>query len=301
MTRLRRTVALIASAALLASLTASTVAAPTSAATPKCRGFVATIVGTKGPDVLVGTARRDVIVGRGGNDVINGRGGNDIICGGPGADRLIGKGGRDFLFGNGGSDRLSGGVGNDRLFGGVGNDRLYGQVGSDLLGGGPGTDTCYQGQGPGRAVSCELPAAPPPPAPAPPPPPPPDTDGDGIIDANDACPNKGDQGYGVGTNGCPNPPMTTEYNTGGPGQWVWIGTWSGLEPGAPVTVTVVWAGVAPVFVEIKNTSGAGSEGVYGPCSWAGGEPLESLTLTATVAGYTEQQYPLPLPPSSICP
>jgi Ca2+-binding RTX toxin-like protein len=112
----------------------------------------------------LGTPGRDVIVGRKGKDIIDGRGGNDLICGGPGADRLVGKGGRDRLYGNGGSDRLFGGLGPDRLFGGANNDVLAGQVGSDTLGGGPGIDTCYQNQGSGPVVSCELPL-PPPPAP----------------------------------------------------------------------------------------------------------------------------------------
>jgi hypothetical protein len=169
---IRRSFALVASAALLASLTAATVAAPASAAKQKvmCRGEVATIVGTNKADRLVGTNKRDVIAGLGGNDVIIGAGGNDLICGGTGKDRLAGKGGRDRLYGNGGPDTLVGGRGADRLFGGVGNDLLIGQLNNDLLGGGPGTDTCYQGTGSGREVSCELPAAPVVEAPKPEPP-----------------------------------------------------------------------------------------------------------------------------------
>ena len=210
--RIRRSLALVASAALLASLTVATVAAPASAAKQKvvCRGEVATIVGTNKADRLVGTNKRDVIAGLGGNDVIIGAGGNDLICGGTGKDRLVGKGGRDRLYGNGGADTLVGGRGADRLFGGVGNDLLSGQASNDLLGGGPGTDTCYQGTGSGTEVSCELPAAPVAP-PAPPALPPADTDGDGVTDDVDACPNKGDQGYGVDATGCPNIPDLCAY------------------------------------------------------------------------------------------
>ena len=169
-----RTVAVLAAATLTATMAATAIATEVEAAKakPNCRGLAATIVGTKGPDRLVGTAKRDVIVGRGGNDVIDGRGGNDVICGGPGADRLIGKAGRDLLYGNLGPDRLFGGVGPDRLFGGAGNDVIAGQVGNDYLRGGPGADTCYQGQGTGAQVSCELPTPPPPPPPAAAPPPP---------------------------------------------------------------------------------------------------------------------------------
>ncbi len=166
---LRRPLTVVASAALLASLTVAAVAAPASAAKKvTCRGQAATIVGTNGPDRLVGTNRKDVIAGLGGNDAIIGGGGNDLICGGTGRDRLAGKGGRDRLYGNGGPDILIGGTGPDRLFGGVGNDRLTGQAGNDTLGGGPGTDTCYQGTGAGLSISCELPAAPPVVAPPPP-------------------------------------------------------------------------------------------------------------------------------------
>ena len=70
----------------------------------RCRGRVATLVGTSGRDTLRGTAGPDVIAGLGGNDVINGRGGNDVLCGGPG---------RDTLRGGPGRDRVSGGPGRD--------------------------------------------------------------------------------------------------------------------------------------------------------------------------------------------
>lgn len=88
----------------------------------RCRGKVATIVGTRGRDELKGTKRRDVIAGLRGNDVIRGLGGNDLICGGVGRDRLFGGNGNDKLFGGKGADLLVGGSGRDRLHGGPGRD-----------------------------------------------------------------------------------------------------------------------------------------------------------------------------------
>ena len=49
---LRRTGALLCSAAVLASLTVATVASPASAAKPKSQGKVATIVGTAKGEVI---------------------------------------------------------------------------------------------------------------------------------------------------------------------------------------------------------------------------------------------------------
>ncbi len=88
----------------------------------RCRGQRATIVGTRGRDVLKGTKGRDVIVGLRGNDAIRGLGGSDLICGGPGRDRLFGGKGNDKLFGGKGADLLVGGPGRDRLHGGHGRD-----------------------------------------------------------------------------------------------------------------------------------------------------------------------------------
>ena len=189
----RRVGALLASAALLASLTAATVAAPTAAAKPRCAGKVATIVGTKKADVIRGTKQGRCHRGaRRGNDTVRGRGGNDTICGGGGKDTLYGDGGndkvrgeagndtafggsgRDKLFGNDGNDKLWGNTAADWLFGGGGRDRLEGQGSDDALDGGPAVDVCRQGVGSGRRVRCERPVAPPPAPPAPvvPPPPP---------------------------------------------------------------------------------------------------------------------------------
>jgi len=75
---------------------------------PKCRGSVATLVGTVGDDrgatKLIGTSGRDVILARRGNDRVIAGAGKDIVCGGPGDDRLIGGAGRDVLRGAGGAD-----------------------------------------------------------------------------------------------------------------------------------------------------------------------------------------------------
>jgi Ca2+-binding RTX toxin-like protein len=190
-TTIGRSVAIVAAAALLASLTAATLAAPTSAAKPKprCAGKVATIVGTRKSETIRGTRKADVIVAKGGDDTVRGRGGNDTICGGGGKDKLYGDGGndrvrgeagndtafggsgRDKLFGNDGNDKLWGSTEADWLFGGAGRDRLEGQGSDDALDGGPAIDVCRQGVGSGPRVRCERPV-PPPPAPLAPPPPP---------------------------------------------------------------------------------------------------------------------------------
>ena len=84
---------------------------PADAATPRCKGKKATIVGTAGADRIRGTKRADVIVGLGGNDRISGGRRRDIICGGPGNDTISGDGGFDTLAGNGDRDVLKGGNG----------------------------------------------------------------------------------------------------------------------------------------------------------------------------------------------
>ncbi len=112
----------------------------------RCKGEVATIVGTMGADTLTGTPGRDVIVGRGGNDTIRGRGGNDLICAGGGRDTVRGNAGNDRIFGQGGNDVLRGGGGADRVVGNAGNDRLAGNAGApDRCIGGPGVDRFLRG------------------------------------------------------------------------------------------------------------------------------------------------------------
>jgi len=130
-----------------------------------CRGQVATLAGTAGPDVLIGTPGDDIITGRGGDDVIYGLDGNDLICGGdgddtlwggPGLDRLHGGDGDDHLYGGPDRDALWGWAGHDTLwgnedadllYGGEGDDRLEGHEGDDLLVAGPGTDYLWGGLG----------------------------------------------------------------------------------------------------------------------------------------------------------
>lgn len=149
-----RTVAVLAAAGLIVTLTATALAAevePAGSRKPvvRCYGKPATIVGTNKGEVIRGTVRRDVIVASGGNDTIYGRGGHDIICAGPGNDRVLGGNGNDYVLGGIGADRLIGGPGrdtlhgqsgHDRLDGGPGPDRLFGWTGNDLIVGGAGDD-----------------------------------------------------------------------------------------------------------------------------------------------------------------
>lgn len=114
--------------------------APIQAATSKCLGERATIVGTQRDDSLNGTTRRDVIVGLGAADTINGRGGGDLICSGGGADVVIGGGGADRVDAGPGSDIVFGQAGNDALMGGSGVDALLGGKGSDRHIGGSDLD-----------------------------------------------------------------------------------------------------------------------------------------------------------------
>ena len=84
---------------------------------PTCKGKRATIVGTRGKDMLTGTDGRDVMVGLAGNDELTGLGGNDVMCGGAGKDHLTGGTGNDALLGGGGYDACKGGKGKDSASG----------------------------------------------------------------------------------------------------------------------------------------------------------------------------------------
>jgi hypothetical protein len=84
---------------------------------PSCFGVPATIVGTKGGDVIEGTPKADVIVGLGGSDFIKGRAGGDRICGGPNPEPSASEVR---------PENLEGGRGNDRIYGGVGSDDING-------------------------------------------------------------------------------------------------------------------------------------------------------------------------------
>ncbi len=112
-----------------------------------CRGRLATLVGTAGPDVLPGTSGPDVIVGRGGNDVISAGDGDDLVCAGDGDDTILAGAGRDGVYGEDGADRLQGMTGDDLLDGGAGDDTLDGHSGNDRLLGGGGADGLNGGLG----------------------------------------------------------------------------------------------------------------------------------------------------------
>jgi Ca2+-binding RTX toxin-like protein len=123
--KVRLVTATVASTLLVGVFLAST-AVSASAASPKCLGKKATIIGTNGADVLQGTNKADVIVGLGGNDTIKGLGGHDRICGGSGNDKLYGGSGYDIVQGDVGNDQLFSQGGSDDLWGGAGNDTLNG-------------------------------------------------------------------------------------------------------------------------------------------------------------------------------
>jgi uncharacterized repeat protein (TIGR01451 family) len=122
---------------------------------PSCRGIVATVTGTAGPDRLVGTAGPDVIVGLRGADAIFGLSGRDLVCAGGGNDRVTAGSAADRVFGGAGGDRLRGRGGPDLLAGNGGADVLAGNAGSDRLRGGAGFDLCLGGAGLDRERGCE--------------------------------------------------------------------------------------------------------------------------------------------------
>jgi hypothetical protein len=140
-----------------------------------CAGYLATVIGTDGDDVLETSPGKTVVYGGAGNDVIKGSaepfehlcgglgqdtlygyGGPDVLLGGPGFDRLFGGAGEDVLLGEGRRDVIRGGAGddiiwgfagNDTLLGGKGKDIIRGQAGDDVLKGNMGWDRLYGGTG----------------------------------------------------------------------------------------------------------------------------------------------------------
>jgi len=120
-------------APVVAIVGCSMLATPASAAhaarTVPCGGTTATVVGTRGNDVLHGD-RDDVIAGLGGDDVIVG---GLIACGGPGDDRIRGTLRVQNYFGGPGDDRIRGRGSQDVLVGGAGDDLLVG--GADTIDG----------------------------------------------------------------------------------------------------------------------------------------------------------------------
>ncbi|GAA3649967.1 hypothetical protein GCM10022237_07140 [Nocardioides ginsengisoli] len=145
--------------AALAALSALVAASPTpaadavrlGAARPTCAGLKATIVGTRGNDVIRGTKRADVIVGLGGNDRIVGRGGDDVICGGGGNDKITVTGRSARVYGGAGDDRLTAEGAGSTLYGEAGHDVLTASAGGVALIGGDGDDEIHGADVPGRA------------------------------------------------------------------------------------------------------------------------------------------------------
>lgn len=111
----RKTLALGLAGVTAAAVTSFglTASASQGAAAPTCRGHVATIVGTAGPNEIHGTRGADVIAGLSGNDDIEAGAGNDLVCGGRGNDEMEGKRGNDRLFGGRGFDKAEGDRGRD--------------------------------------------------------------------------------------------------------------------------------------------------------------------------------------------
>lgn len=111
------------------------------AATPRCQGVPATIVGSAKADTLNGTKGRDVIWAGGGNDRVSARGGDDLVCAGGGADDVHAGNGADRILGESGNDELDSSTGHDDVVeGGSGDDVLTGGSDGARLDGGPGDD-----------------------------------------------------------------------------------------------------------------------------------------------------------------
>jgi Ca2+-binding RTX toxin-like protein len=110
-----------------------------------CLGFLATIAGSPGDDVLAGTDGPDIIAGRLGNDTIDGKGGDDFICGGGGDDFLLGGPGDDLIRSFSGDDFINGGPDRDTMLADEGNDLVIGENGRDFLSGSTGDDTLIGG------------------------------------------------------------------------------------------------------------------------------------------------------------
>jgi Ca2+-binding RTX toxin-like protein len=110
-----------------------------------CFGFLATIAGSPGDDLLTGTDGPDVIAGRLGNDTIDGKGGDDFICGGGGDDFLLGGPGDDLMRGFSGDDFMNGGPDRDTMLADEGDDMVIGEDARDFLSGSDGNDTLIGG------------------------------------------------------------------------------------------------------------------------------------------------------------
>jgi hypothetical protein len=90
----------------------------------RCRGRIATTVGTGGRDVLRGSTGPDVIWSGQGSDRVRAGSGNDRICSGAGRDVIAAGRGRDIVVGGAGPDVIRGGSGRDRCPGTGRRDRV---------------------------------------------------------------------------------------------------------------------------------------------------------------------------------
>lgn len=119
---------------------------------PMCAGYVATLVGTDGDDVLYGNDLDNVILAGNGDDTVFALGGDDRVCAGKGRDTVFGGDGRDRLYGQQGADTLKGGNDRDVLKGAGGSDVLVGNGGADKLLGGTRDDVLIGKGGRDRLV-----------------------------------------------------------------------------------------------------------------------------------------------------
>ncbi|NEQ38756.1 MAG: beta-propeller fold lactonase family protein [Okeania sp. SIO3I5] len=91
----------------------------------KGKGFIETVDGLNGTDILSNLSQESGPLIKTGNDK------NNRLRGSKGEDIIDGLGGNDVLTGNDGNDTLTGGNGNDKLNGGKGEDVLTGSAGKD--------------------------------------------------------------------------------------------------------------------------------------------------------------------------
>jgi Ca2+-binding RTX toxin-like protein len=106
---------------------------PAVAATARCQGQLATIVGNDRANLLRGTDHKDVIVARAGADTIVAKMGADVICAGEGADVISAGAGNDSINAGPGQDEVFAGAGDDVAYGNEHDDKLFGKDGSDVL------------------------------------------------------------------------------------------------------------------------------------------------------------------------
>src|SRR3972149_5371838 len=120
-----------------------------------CDGFVATIIGTSGDDLIDGTPEDNVIMGLDGNDIINGNGGNDIVCSGSGSDVVTTGSGNDYLHGEGGADTFHAGDGNNTIDADLGSEGDVSTTGSgdDYILLGAGFDNIDSGDGHDKIIA----------------------------------------------------------------------------------------------------------------------------------------------------